>query len=348
MTLDAATDEAPARMRAELRVLGWGTELPPRVVEPDEIQRLVAAGTTRLPVAERIEAATGVRTRRWAADGIQGSDLAAAAGRRALSMAGYDAADIGLLIYAAVSAEVFEPAVAHIVQEKLGATRATAFDIRAGSNSFLYALNTVSAMTDERRPILLTSGEVLSRRIRSRFDSPVDLERGLVGLAAGDAGAAFLVQRRDPDTAMAALPYGRFVTQGQHRRTAFVAAGGAQRGNDLSEDDLKVDVDAFDRCIAGVLPRLLGDVVSRCGWEGEEVLVVSNLSAGRAARVVEGAGLILGGTLSSVETHGDTGAASIPLAIGIAADEGRLRRGQRIVQLGAAAGFSGAAVPLVW
>jgi len=97
-----------------------------------------------------------------------------------------------------------------------------------------------------------------------------------------------------------------------------------------------------------VLPGLLADVVRACGWDARDVLVVTNLSADRAARVVELAGLAVAGTLSGTATYGDTGAASIPLALAEAADDGSLRRGQRIVQLGAAAGFSGAAVPLVW
>jgi 3-oxoacyl-[acyl-carrier-protein] synthase III len=197
----------------------------------------------------------------------------------------------------------------------------------------------------DRRPVLVTTGEVLSRHIRFRFGSAEELQRGLFGLARGDAGAALLL---DPGGAGDGVPsLGRFVTQGRHWRAAYVAAGGAWRGSDLSEGDVKVDLEQFGDCAMEVLPPLLGDVVAGCGWELEELLVVSNLPETRAAAVVDRAGLARARVATSVKMCGDTGAAAIPLALCQAADDG-LPAGARVVLLGAASGFGGAAVPLVW
>jgi 3-oxoacyl-[acyl-carrier-protein] synthase-3 len=261
-------------------------------------------------------------------------------------MGGCAPTDIGLLIFAAVSADVFEPAVANIVQEKIGATAASVLDIRAGANSFLYALHNVMAMTDMQRPVLLTTGEVLSTQIRTAFASPEELELGLAGLGRGDAGAAILLE---PDLSGGPnVPFGRFATQGRHWRTAFVESGGVRRGSDLSDGDIKIDAPAFEQCVTDVLPGLLRDAGQGGGWRVEDIVVVSNLSAERSVAVVEHAGLTSGQVLTNVETFGDTGAASIPLALCHAADDGRVAGGQRLVLLGAAAGFSGAAVPFEW
>ena len=108
-----------------------------------------------------------------------------------------------------------------------------------------------------------------------------------------------------------------------------------------------MDLDEFGRCAMEVLPPLLRDVVVGCGWESDEVLVVSNLPEAQAAAIVDHAGLARALVATSVATCGDTGAASIPLALCHAADAG-LPEGSPVVLLGAASGFGGAAVPLVW
>ena len=96
------------------------------------------------------------------------------------------------------------------------------FDIRAGANSVLYVLHSVAAMAD-RQPVLIATGEVLSPQIRIRFGSPEELQRGLLGLARGDAGAALLL---DDGRAYDGTPsFGRFVTQGRHWQAAYVEAG---------------------------------------------------------------------------------------------------------------------------
>jgi 3-oxoacyl-[acyl-carrier-protein] synthase III len=347
VTAPAPVPRRPAVARPGLRVRGWGAALPPRVVGSDEVERLVRAGSACAPAAGRLATVTGVRARRWAAGDVQPSDLAAEAGRRALAGASCPAGEVGVLIFASVSADVFEPAVANIVQEKLGATGAAVLDIRAGANSVLYALHSAMAMTDESRPVLVTSGEVLSRRMRTRFASPEAVDLGLLGLAGGDAGAALLLQRHDA-AATGTLPFGRFVTRGRHWRAAFVESGGARRGSDLADDDLKADVAELDRCTLDILPGLLREVVHGCGWDGDDVLVATNLSDERATRVAGLARVAGARVVSTVADCGHAGAASIPLALCLAADEGRVPRGQRIVLVGAAAGFSGAAVPLVW
>ena len=141
-----------------------------------------------------VERRTGVRTRRVAADGVNCSDLAAAAARKVLEQTGTHAREVDLLIFASPSQHLIEPATANIVQEKVG-TACPVFDLKNACNSFLNALQVADSLIQAgaHRNVLIAVGEMPSRVINWSVDGRRSLKRSFVGYTVGDAGAAALV-----------------------------------------------------------------------------------------------------------------------------------------------------------
>lgn len=146
-----------AEMRS--RLLGTGHALPQRVMTNFDIEKIVE--TTDEWIATR----TGIRERHIALEGECLSQFAAEAGRKALEMAGVDAADLDLVMLATVTMDQPIPATACFVQEMLGAKKAAAFDMQAGCSGFIYALSMADAYirSGSAKKVLVIGGEVLSK-----------------------------------------------------------------------------------------------------------------------------------------------------------------------------------------
>ncbi|MET9920040.1 ketoacyl-ACP synthase III [Streptomyces sp. NPDC006435] len=160
-----------------------------------QLQESITA-VSGLPLPARmLQRATGIVSRRAAAEGEYASTLAVRAGRTALARAGLTPYDVDLLVFASATRDVAEPATAHIVQAELG-SRAHALDVTNACNSFVNGIDTARAMilAGRARRALVVTGETPSRAVRHAPSGPEQLREGFAGYTFGDAGAAVVLE----------------------------------------------------------------------------------------------------------------------------------------------------------
>jgi 3-oxoacyl-[acyl-carrier-protein] synthase-3 len=175
-----------------------------------------------------VERLTGVRTRRYRSADEQSSDLAVRAARQAMERANVTPDQVDLIIFAACTQDISEPATANIVQEKLGAKNAQVFDVKNACNSFLNGLDVADShiQAGKSRCALVVAGETLSVCIDWNIKSFDDLKTRLAGLTLGDAGAAMVLQAVPAEEGRGVLAT-RFKSYGDMWRLATVMAGGS-------------------------------------------------------------------------------------------------------------------------
>ena len=183
-----------------VRIAALGVHLPERVVDNNEIARMVEAPKeVAVLLPSLIARITGCKTRHYAPAGASPSDLAIAAVRQLVARSGIPLSAVDTLIFSSTDMDTLEPATANIVQEKLGIRLINSFDVTNACNSFLQAMNLanslISAGAAER--VLICSGEIGSYVCNRKVESLADLDIKLGGLTLGDAGAAMILERSD-------------------------------------------------------------------------------------------------------------------------------------------------------
>lgn len=335
-------------------ITGIAHHLPAQVVTSDETTNRVmqTSSNVRLPPG-LIERLSGVRERRHAATDATSSDLAVAAATHALATANLAPEAIDVLIFAAASHDVAEPATANIVQHRLGCMQAHAFDVKNACNSFLNALDLAHALIQTRRArrILLTTGEVLSPTINYRIASQQSLHWQFAGLTLGDGGAACVVEAAPADSVAGGILPGRFVSDGSQWQLSTILSGGTLLRHDNSRYYFECDSAHLQALAIEHLPRLIEQTMQELEWDfaRDVQLVISHQVSLRVIRkIAEATGYPLERCMITLDTLGNTAAASIPIALSIAVEQGRVQSGDRVLLVGGAAGFSAAVVPLVW
>ncbi len=339
------------------RIAGIGVEIPPTVVSTAEVEE--RAGIQRFGFAPGwLERVTGVRERRWADPEVQPSDLAAAAGRRALACAGLEALAIDTLIFTGITRDFIEPATANVVQSALGARRARVFDLTNACNGLIDGLDVADSLirTGKAARVLVTTGERASISISWRSRTVEEFLRSVAGLVVGDGGGALVVEAsEDPGRGLRAREYR---SDGRHWR---LATGGRFRPTTQACEicgsvvDLRFLCDGRDlfQVGLGMMPPTMAAVMERTGWSYEELDVVFCHEASK--RFVEmGMAALTEGQhpgpriWSTVERYGNTSTVSLPLAISEALAAGALVPGTKVLALGGSSGVSMAAVTLIW
>lgn len=298
-----------------------------------------------------IERLTGVRTRRYRATGEQSSDLASKAARQALERADIGADQIDLIIFAACTQDLSEPATANIVQEKLGATNAQVLDVKNACNSFLNGLDVADShiRTGKSRRALVVSGETLSLGIDWDIQTMEDLKSRLAALTLGDAGAAAVLEAVPEEEGRGILTT-RFRSYGQMWRLATVMGGGSMHHMDprhgyFVSESAKLREAAYE-FVPGVVQTVLHDV----GWKPTDIDVCCGHQVTK--ELVHGLASLcnipIEKTMVTVTDYGNTAAASIPVAMNRAYEEGRIKRGSKLLLVGGAAGFSVGVIPIIW
>ena len=184
-------------MRA--RITAVAAHLPERTVTSAEVEERIAAESAPdggyRPHPTIVERLTGIRARHVMRDDEQASDLAVAASRDVLARRGLRAAGIDLLIFGSASQDLIEPATAHIVAARLGAS-CPVFDVKNACNSFLNALQTAEALirTGQHERVLVCTGESPSRAIRWKVRDRAQFVDAFAGYTLSDGGAAALVE----------------------------------------------------------------------------------------------------------------------------------------------------------
>ncbi len=318
------------------RITGTGSYLPPRRVGNDELARRLAqrgVETSDDWIVER----TGIRSRHFADDGVACSDLAVEAARHALEAAGRKAVDIDLIIVATSTPDMVFPAAATIVQRKLAVHGCPAFDVQAVCSGFVYALTVADSMirTGAASKALVIGSEVFSRILD--FD-----DRGTCVLFGDGAGAVVLEASDTPGVLASDLH-----ADGRHVEILCVP-GTVSGGRVLGDPLLKMDGQAVFKLAVGVLEESARAVLAKAGRSESDIdwLIPHQANIRIMQSTARKLKLAPHKLVVTVDQHGNTSAASIPLALDVAVRDGRIARGDTVMLEGVGGGFTWGAVLL--
>lgn len=323
-------------MPQHTRISGTGSYLPPRRVTNQALAEELAGRGIETNDAWIVER-TGIRARHFAADGVGASDLAVEAGRHALEAAGCAAADVDLLIVATSTPDMVFPSTACIVQAKLGIVGCPAFDVQAVCSGFVYALTVADSMirTGAARRALVIGAEVFSRILD--FD-----DRGTCVLFGDGAGAVVLEASDTPGVLASELH-----ADGRHVGILCVP-GTVSGGRVIGDPLLKMDGQAVFKLAVGVLESAARAVLAKAGRQEADIdwLIPHQANLRIMQSTARKLKLAPEKLIVTVDGHGNTSAASIPLALDVAVRDGRVKRGDTVMLEGVGGGFTWGAVLL--
>jgi 3-oxoacyl-[acyl-carrier-protein] synthase-3 len=310
------------------RITGTGSYLPGEALDNAALIAARGIDSTDDWITER----TGIRARHLAPEGVNSSDLAFEASKRAIEAAGKSPNDVDLIIVATSTPDFVFPSTAAILQNKLGITNgAPAFDLQAVCSGFVYALSVADKFikSGSHKCALVVGAEVFSRILDWQ-------DRGTCVLFGDGAGAVVLEASADPGILATAMH-----ADGRHQGILSVP-GQVSGGIAVGDPFLRMDGQAVFKFAV----RVLADIA-------EEVLAVANMTAAQLdwliphqanIRILQATAKKLGipadKCIVTVERHGNTSAASIPLALDEGVRGGRIQRGQRLLLEGVGGGFT--------
>ena len=313
------------------RIAGTGSFLPSAPVTNDELAKRVDTSD------EWIRTRTGIRQRHLAAPGQTASDLALEASRQAIAAAGIDAGDIDLIIVATSTPDFVFPSTACLLQAKLGVKGCPAFDVQAVCSGFVYALATADKFirSGQHRCALVVGAEVFSRILDWN-------DRGTCVLFGDGAGAVILRADSKPGIMGTVLH-----ADGSHAGILSVP-GQVCGGNVTGHPFLKMDGPAVFKFAVRVLDEVAREVLAMCNVQVSELNWLIPHQAN--VRILEATAKRLGinpeKIVVTVDIHGNTSAASVPLALDVAVRDGRVKRGDKVMLQGVGGGFTWGAVLL--
>jgi len=309
------------------RIAGTGSYLPGNPVTNDD---LVARGIETSD--EWISSRTGIRARHFAPEGVTASDMAEHASRRAIEAAGCAADSIDLIIVATSTPDFIFPSTAALLQSRLGIRNAgAAFDVQAVCSGFAYALGIAEKFirSGSHKRALVVGAEVFSRILDWA-------DRGTCVLFGDGAGAIVLEAAERPGLLATALH-----ADGSHHPILCVP-GTVASGKVIGDPFLRMDGQAVFKFAVKVLADVANEVIDAAGLTADDVDWLIPHQAN--IRIIQSTGKRLGmpmeKVITTVDMHGNTSAASIPLALDLAVRDGRIQRGQKVVIEGVGGGFT--------
>ena len=322
--------------RLHARITGTGGFLPPRRLSNDDMAAMLAQRGLETSDAWIVER-TGIRARHFVDDGMQASDLAVEAARRALQAAGRRADEVDLIVVATSTPDMVFPSTATIVQHKLGIAGCPAFYLQAVCSGFVYALTVVDAMvrSGSVRCALVIGAEVFSRLL--------DFDDRTTCVLFGDGAGAVVVEAGPTPGILATELH----ADGRHVDILCVpgtVAGGQVRGDPL----LKMDGQAVFKLAVGALDAVARGVLDKAGRRVADVnwLIPHQANIRIMQSTARRLGLPADKVVVTVDEHGNTSAASVPLALDVAVRDGRIRPGHTVMLEGVGGGFTWGAVLL--
>ncbi|WP_313075589.1 beta-ketoacyl-ACP synthase III [Melaminivora sp.] len=318
------------------RIVGTGSCLPARrVSNADLVAQLAGQGieTSDEWIVER----TGIRARHFAEAHVAASDLALAASQRALAAAGREAGDIDLIIVATSTPDMVFPSTACILQNKLGVAGCPAFDVQAVCSGFVYALTVADAMirAGTATRALVVGAEVFSRILNFQ-------DRTTCVLFGDGAGAVVLEASDEPGILASDLH-----ADGSHVGILCVP-GHVYGGEVLGSPLLTMDGQAVFKLAVGVLEKAARAVLDKAGMGEADIdwLIPHQANIRIMQSTARKLRLPMDKVVVTVDQHGNTSAASIPLALDHAVRAGQVQPGQTVMLEGVGGGFTWGAVLL--
>ena len=318
------------------RISGTGSYLPPHRVTNDDLSRQLAERgieTSDQWIVER----TGIRARHFAAPDVTSSDLALEACRQALEAAGRNASEVDLIIVATSTPDMVFPSAATILQHKLGIAGCPAFDVQAVCSGFIYALTVADSLirTGTAKCALVVGAEVFSRIL--------DFNDRTTCVLFGDGAGAVVLEASETPGILATDLH----ADGKHAGLLCVpgqVAGGAVIGSPL----LQMDGQAVFKLAVRVLDETARATLAKAGKTEADIDWLIPHQAN--IRIMEGAAkklkLSRDKLIVTVDEHGNTSAASIPLALDHAVRAGKVKKNDTLMLEGVGGGFTWGAVLL--
>lgn len=323
-------------MRVFSRVSGTGSYLPRRrLSNADLVAELAAKGIESSD--EWIVERTGIRARHFVAPDQFASDLATEAAKKALEAAGLAATDIDLIVVATSTPDMVFPSTACIVQNKLGANGCAAFDVQAVCSGFVYALTIADSMIQSgaARKALVIGAEVFSRILDFN-------DRTTCVLFGDGAGAVVLEASEEPGILATDLH-----ADGKHVGILCVP-GHVSGGQVLGDPLLKMDGPAVFKLAVGVLEQAARTTLAKANKTEADIdwLIPHQANIRIMQSTAKKLKLPMEKVMVTVDQHGNTSAASIPLALDVGVRSGKIKRGELLMLEGVGGGFTWGAVLL--
>ncbi len=314
------------------RITGVGSYLPGEPVSNNDLfQRGVETND------EWIVSRTGIKARHLAEAGVTSSDLALEASRRALAAAMIDAAELDLIIVATSTPDFIFPSTACLLQAKLANRGAMAFDVQAVCSGFVYALSIADKFirSGSHKKALVVGAEVFSRIL--------DWDDRATCVLFGDGAGAVVLEASETPGILAAVAH----ADGSHSGILSVP-GSVSGGKVIGDPFLRMDGQAVFKFAVRVLAEVARECCDNAGVSSSEIdwLIPHQANIRILESTAKKLGLGMDKVIVTVDGHGNTSAASIPLALDAAVRDGRIKAGQKILLEGVGGGFTWGAVLL--
>ncbi len=318
-------------------VKGVGHYLPERVVENSYFESIVDTSD------EWIRARSGIERRRFAADGETTSQMATAAAREALVDAGLDADDIDAIVLATSTPDLTFPSVATMVQSELGMTRGFAFDVQAVCAGFVFALTNANALilSGQAKRVLVIGAETFSRIL--------DMTDRSTCVLFGDGAGAFILEAAEGTgtTEDRGILSADLNSDGRMREMLYVDGGVS---TNQQSGFLRMQGNQLFRQAVGKLAETAETALTKVGLSDDDVDWIVPHQAN--IRIIQGTAKKLGVPMDrvivTVQEHGNTSAASIPLALYEGRKQGKIKTGDLLVTEAIGGGLAWGAVVLRW
>jgi len=316
------------------RILGTGSHLPERVMTNAELEKMV--DTTDQWIVER----TGIRERRIAAEGETTCDLAEQASRKAIAAAGLTPADIDLIVIGTTTPDRVFPSTACLLQDRLGIHGPAAFDLQAVCTGFVYALAVADKFirTGTASRALVVGAETLSRII--------DWTDRSTCVLFGDGAGAVVIGASDTPGIISTHLH----ADGQYKDLLTVRAGVSNGYDQLRKGEAHMNMEGSEvfKVAVNTLGRIVDETLEANGLSKTDVkwLVPHQANIRIIAATAKKLGMPMDHVVLTVERHGNTSAASIPLAFDEAVRDGRIKRGETVLMEAFGGGFTWGSVLL--
>jgi 3-oxoacyl-[acyl-carrier-protein] synthase-3 len=317
-------------------VVGLGHYLPERVVPNSEFEATLDTSD------EWIKSRSGIESRHFAADGETTSDIATKAARNALANAGLTANDLDAIVLATSTADLTFPSAATMVQAALGMNRGFAFDVQAVCAGFIYAMANANALiiSGQAKRIMVIGAETFSRIM--------DWSDRSTCVLFGDGAGAVILEAQDGvgDKTDRGILSVDLNSDGQHRDILYVDGGVSTQTTGF----LRMQGKEVFRHAVEKLAKTASIAMEKAGIANDEVDWIVPHQAN--IRIIQGTakklGLSMDNVVVTVQNHGNTSAASIPLALSVGVERGQIKRGDVIVTEAIGGGLAWGAVVIRW
>ena len=321
-------------------VTGWGRYAPAQVLTNADLEKLVDTSD------EWIQSRTGIRERRVAAAHETTASMAAVAGLRAIRTAGLEPDDIDLILLATLTPDYWMPSTATLVKEAIGNARATAFDVMAACSGFVYAFATAQAYIQAglAKHVLVIGAELLTRFLDYT-------DRGTCILFGDGAGAVVLSASSAPGGALGI----EMTTEPQGAYMIWLPAGGSKAPSSpetISRGEHFVRMEGREtyRFATKTMATTALASIRKSGLQPSDIdLFVPHQANVRIIEAVaKGLDLPMDKMFINLDKYGNTSAASVPIALAEAVNEGRVQVGDNVTIVAFGAGFTSGAVTIEW